>query len=95
MAKQKFTLTSDLVKVEPEPTEIKSAFEQVQSPPVKESEVVSKEKSKIKKKIETKELINFRLETTLKREFQRWCFEERVNMSDVVTDLIKKKLGKE
>ncbi len=90
MAKQKFTLTSDLVKVEPEPKEVESVLS---SSSLKESPSEVKKISMNKEKVITKEVINFKIETNLKKKFQRWCFDEGISMSDVITDLIKKKVG--
>lgn len=96
MAKQKFSLTADLVKVEPEPKEVDFVFGQNNNVEEKidSGDVILKSVAKKNKITVRKELINFRIDVDLKKDFQRWCFEEGVNMSDIVSEMIRSKVKK-
>ena len=86
MQKQKFELTSDLVKVESEPvgTSLPQQNVQVIQNPIPI------------KKIEEKEQINLRISSKIKKEFKIWCAKNFTNMTEALEmalkDLMKKNL---
>lgn len=69
MAKQKFELTSDLIKVVSEPNtyELNTTREAVK--PIKPIE-------------EPKEQINLKISKSLKNDFQIWCITQDINMTE-------------
>ena len=68
MAKQKFELTSDLIKVESEPNTY---------------ELNTREAVKSIKPIEEpKEQINLKISKSLKNDFQIWCITQDINMTE-------------
>lgn len=74
MAKPKFTLTSDLVKVEPEP--------HIPSLPNPEPMV--------RKVIIAKEAINVHISRDLKKRFQMWCLMRERSMTESVEEALEK-----
>lgn len=69
MAKPKFSLTSDLVKVEPEPDS-----------PV--AQHIVSEPQKPVKVIEEKEQLNLKISRDLKKRFQVWCLHNEKSMTE-------------
>lgn len=97
MARNKFVLTSDLVKVEPEPLEIPS--------PVREAEVVIVEEpvpnpslppfveEERKHPDDEKDQLNLKITKRVKKDFQIWCIQNNKTMSDVVEEMMKECLS--
>jgi len=75
--KEKFSITSDLIKVESEPEnlQIKTHVSASLSIPVKE-----------KVKIDQ---MNLKLPSTLKRKFHMWCLSNNISMSDFLLQKIR------
>lgn len=68
MAKQKFELTSDLIKVFSEPNTY---------------DLNSREPAKSNKPVEEpKEQINLKISKSLKSDFQIWCINQDINMTE-------------
>lgn len=74
MAKSKFTLTPDLIKVEPEPDLPKVIF----SEPVTQKVAI------------TKEAINVNISRDLKRRFQMWCLLNEKSMTESIEEALEK-----
>lgn len=79
MAKPKFELTTDLVKVEKEAiTELSNNPEPVSRP--------------VKRIIE-REQFGLKISKDVKKHFQRWCFENEVSMTEALENALKKFIG--
>lgn len=76
MAKPKFSLTSDLVKVEPEPQTLNT--QQAEEP-----------QKIIKQEIEEKEAVNIKVSKKIKRDFQIMCFMKGITMTDAIEGAMK------
>lgn len=91
MARNKFVLTSDLVKVEPEPVE--------ESQSVREAEVVKQVvpplpmEMEVKHPDDEKDQLNLKITKRVKKEFQIWCIQNNKTMSDVVEEMMKECLN--
>jgi hypothetical protein len=78
MAKPKFTLTTDLIKVEPEPQERHTQVLSAQATqPVEQ------------KKIEEKEPISLKISKQLKKEFQMWCIMNGKSMTEALEEVLQ------
>jgi hypothetical protein len=73
MVKSKFTLTSDLVKVEPEPDLLK---------PISPQPVISKVAI-------AKEAINVNISKDLKKRFQMWCLLKGKSMTESIEEALE------
>jgi hypothetical protein len=80
MAKSKFILSSDLVKIEPEPHTTIDNANVVKTAP-------------IKREVE-KEHLSFKIPKTLKYDFQIWCVKNKKNMTSVIENMILEMLKK-
>lgn len=93
MARNKFVLTSDLVKVEPEPIETPlpvreaGALEPVLPPPPLPVEM------EIKHPDDEKDQLNLKITKRVKKDFQIWCIQNNKTMSDVVEEMMKECLS--
>ncbi len=70
MSKNKFTLTSDLVRVEPEPIQ-----EHAAAPPIPQRPI---------KREEPKETINLKIKQSLKKELKMFCASNDISMTNVI-----------
>lgn len=77
MKKEKFSLTADLVSVESEP--ITDVFPAPKQKKVESSDI--------------KEQLSVRVSKTLKTDFQMWCLQNGLTMTEVFEEFIKTKLG--
>jgi hypothetical protein len=84
MAKPKFELTSDLVKIEPEPTKV----EYIPPPPVG---VTIQEPPK---PVIERDNISLKIVSSLKKELQIWCIHNNTNMTDVLEISIREFLDR-
>ena len=75
MAKEKFQLTSELVKVEPEPELNKPSVTNI---PIKENAVQAKEK------------ITINIDPDLKLQVQMYAIKNRSTMTDIIHEALKK-----
>jgi SOS-response transcriptional repressor LexA len=84
MAKAKFELTTDLIKIEEEPA--------------KESEItpLSPSLSPLNEKLnlKTKEQINLLISSKIKKEFKLWCVKNAYHMTDALELAIKELIKK-
>lgn len=79
MAKPKFTLTSDLINIEPEMI----AEPQFQTAPSASVEVPAK-------KVIKYERLSLNIRKDLKKDFQLWCIQKGFNMTQALEVAIKK-----
>jgi hypothetical protein len=79
MAKPKFTLTHDLVKIESEPEILLEKT--IHHSPMDEREDLGKEQEK--------EAMNLKVEKQLKKEFHLWCIMQGKTMTEVIEEAIK------
>ena len=93
MAKAKFELTADIVKVEPEPEFGKNIF--ITKSLDKEERggvIVSSAEPAInivnQDRIE-KETLGLKIDKNLKKEFQIWCIRNSITMTDALEEAIK------
>ncbi|GHT93332.1 hypothetical protein FACS1894122_08400 [Alphaproteobacteria bacterium] len=77
MQKTKFELTPDLVKIEKELISNPEAFLGTQS-------IAAQEKILTTKKVESKEQINLKISSKIKKEFKVWCIRNTINMTDAL-----------
>lgn len=80
MAKPKFTLTTDLVKIEPEPS----------IPEVILEKAVSNVPAPEKTKIVEREALNFKIPRELKKEFHLWCITNGKTMTEALEQAMEK-----
>lgn len=90
MARNKFVLTSDLVKVEPEPVE---AYLPVREAVVVEPVLPPVAVEDIKNPEDEKDQLNLKITKRVKRGFQIWCIENNKTMSEVVEEMMKECLA--
>lgn len=83
MARNKFTLTNDLVKIEPEPV-----VQQLEQTLIVEPLPLLDEMA-IKGSEEKKEQLNLKITKKIKKDFQIWCIQNNKSMSDVIETLLK------
>jgi len=79
MAKPKFTLTSDLVNIEPE-SNTENQLQTTSNPPV---EIPSK-------KVIRYERLSLNIRKDLKKDFQLWCIQRGFNMTQALEVAIRK-----
>lgn len=102
MAKPKFELTSDLIKIEPEP-DINSSYQknnkeqlsQKESPeePALLTAVPSRTvDSLIEQREEIREAISMKISKDLKKDFHLWCVRRGITMTDAIEAAIRKYL---
>ena len=82
MAKPKFTLTADLINVEPETN---SNVELVNSPMVQAAQ--------LQKKVIKYERLSLNIRKELKKEFQLWCIQKGFNMTQALEAAIIKMMN--
>jgi hypothetical protein len=82
MAKAKFELTTDLIKIEEEPSANNKSKIPFHTP--------LSEKAHIK----TKEQINLQISGKTKKEFKIWCVKNAIHMSDALELAIKELIKK-
>ena len=82
MAKPKFELTSELVKIEPEPIEVTIQ-------PVIQEEQPALE---VKKPVEEKDGISLKISKALKKELQIWCIHNNMNMTETLEAALREYL---
>lgn len=78
MAKEKFQLTSDLVKIEPEPEQ--------------KNTLSSNYRSK-KTSTDDREKITINIDKNLKLQVQMYALKNRSNMTDIIHEALREKLG--
>lgn len=78
MAKEKFQLTTDLVKVEPEPVVTRS---------------VNKEHLNKKSVDVIKDRLSINIDSDLKMQLQLFALNNRKNMTDIIEEAIKDKIS--
>lgn len=78
MAKEKFQLTSDLVKIEPEPEQKNTLLSNLHSK---------------KTFSEDKEKITINIDRDLKLQVQMYALKNRSNMTDIIHEALREKLG--
>lgn len=86
MAKPKFELTSELVKIEPEP---------IQAPiqPMPQQLVVQEQPVlDVKKSVEEKDGISLKISKALKKELQIWCIHNNMNMTETLEAALREYL---
>ena len=77
MKKEKFSLTADLVSVESEPI----------------TDVLPAQKQRKTDVTDIKEQLSVRVSKSLKMDFQMWCLQNGLTMTEVFEEFIKNKLG--
>ena len=78
MAKEKFQLTTDLVKVEPEPLVNRGV----------KNEVLNKKSNAV-----TKDRLTINIDSDLKMQLQLFALTNRKNMTDIIEEAIKDKIS--
>lgn len=86
MTKEKFELTTDLVKVEKEIVSDTRGFFEELSPTLSEKTP--------QKKPEAKEQLNLKISPKIKKEFKLWCIRNATNMTDALELAIKELIKK-
>jgi predicted HicB family RNase H-like nuclease len=87
--KEKFSITSDIIKVEPEPEHL-----QLKTPISSVHNLIVKETSSIKEKIEYDQM-NLRVPSELKRKFHMLCLSNNISMSDFLLKRIREAVENE
>jgi hypothetical protein len=82
MTKAKFELTTDLIKIEEEPSGNDISRDSFHTP--------QNEKANVK----AKEQINLQISCKIKKEFKVWCVKNTVHMSDALESAIKELIKK-
>jgi hypothetical protein len=97
MARNKFVLTSDLVKVEPEPLEVSSPTREddvaVVEEPVLTPPLPTFVEEERKHPDDEKDQLNLKITKRVKKDFQIWCIQNNKTMSDVVEEMMKECLS--
>jgi hypothetical protein len=93
-SKSKFVLTTDLVKVEPEPVQMYENEKIFTKEPEKASPTIQHEKkssSKNDQKIEgetDKDQLSLKIDRSIKRHFQIWCVQHNKTMTQGIEEAI-------
>ena len=87
--KEKFSITSDLIKVEPEPENL-----HIKTPTAAAAIILVKESSSIEEKVKFDQM-NLKLPSALKRKFHMWCLSNNISMSDFLLQKIRGAIDEE